>query len=95
MRAGPNRDAVANEDWLRARSWDIRSPDGQLTTTLAATAAALGQSDQRKLAVDLLTEPFGRAAPAGLLAEARALLGAPPIAGANIGPGAGPGGGGR
>ncbi|WP_371517708.1 hypothetical protein [Kitasatospora sp. NBC_01300] len=61
-----------NEDWLRSRRWDIRYPNGEPVTTLDGLAQVLRVSRQ-EAARRILTQPFGKAAPAGLRQEAESL----------------------
>lgn len=63
-------DDVLNEDWLRGNSWDIRLSNGQLARTLDEVARALGSTNIRQVASDLLRLPFGKAAPDDLKVEA-------------------------
>ncbi|MBO1418017.1 hypothetical protein, partial [Streptomyces sp. FH025] len=62
-----------NEDWLRSRSWDIRYPNGEPVTTLDGLAQVL-RVPREEAANRLLSQPFGRAAPEGLLEEAKTLV---------------------
>jgi hypothetical protein len=62
-----------NEDWPRARRWDVRTASGRLVTTLAQYAR-LRDEDRAAAAAALLELPGARAAPPSLLAEARAEL---------------------
>lgn len=59
-----------SEDWPKATSWDFHRDDGTPVDTLADLENITGRPAE-DLAIDLLRLPFGSAAPAKLLAEAR------------------------
>ncbi|MFJ4189462.1 hypothetical protein [Kitasatospora sp. NPDC089509] len=62
-----------NEDWLRSRRWDIRYANGEPVTTLDGLAQVL-RIDRQEAARRVLAQPFGKAAPEGLLEEAETLV---------------------
>lgn len=61
-----------SEDWIRAGSWDFLRADGTPIDTLEELERVLGSSAESSVAEDLLRLPFGKAAPAKLIEEARA-----------------------
>jgi hypothetical protein len=65
-------DTPGNTDWMRSGVWDVRNPNGALVESLAGLATVLGVEEAEAAEV-LLSTPFGKAAPAGLRAEAEAL----------------------
>lgn len=64
--------AMLNEDWLKLPAWDVTHPDGTPVTTLDALVEVLGAEDRHAAALELLATPAAAAAPAELLAEAKA-----------------------
>ena len=64
----PNDDT---EDWIKM-SWDFHRVDGTPIDTLEELEQILGSSADSSVAEDLLRLPFGKAAPAKLIEEARA-----------------------
>jgi hypothetical protein len=61
--------ATENEDWTKVASWDVRHPDGRPVETLDGLAEVLGVSPD-EAAQQLVTLPFGQAAPDALYQEA-------------------------
>ena len=61
--------ATENEDWTKVASWDVRHPDGRPVETLDGLAEVLGV-DPDEAAQQLVTLPFGQAAPDALYQEA-------------------------
>lgn len=64
-----------SEDWTKAGSWDFHRGDGTPIDTLEELEAVLGHSADSSVAEDLLRLPFGKAAPAKLIEEARRRVG--------------------
>lgn len=63
-------DPTENEDWIK-QSWPFLRHDGTPVDTLEELGNYIGWPAGSSLAREILTQPFGRHAPAALIEEAR------------------------